>query len=151
MWDLPGPGIELVSPALQGRFLTRGMPGKPGISALWKTVSPQTPQGSHRIDWESLDKIFIGQNCGRDSVTQEHPQRPCPLSPCRTKAFVCVFEVKGSNEHTHPQGAGQNPGRLGNGRGNSEIPTPAEGAGLRSGLRDTDKATPLGLLDTRPD
>ena len=28
-WDLPGPGIEPVSPALAGRFLTTGPPGKP--------------------------------------------------------------------------------------------------------------------------
>ena len=31
MWDLPGPGIELVSPALQGGFLTTGPPGKPSF------------------------------------------------------------------------------------------------------------------------
>ena len=29
MWDLPRPGIETVSPALAGRFLTTGPPGKP--------------------------------------------------------------------------------------------------------------------------
>ena len=29
MWDLPGPGVEPVAPALQGRFLTTGPPGKP--------------------------------------------------------------------------------------------------------------------------
>ena len=30
MWDLPGPGIEAMSPgALQGGFLTTGLPGKP--------------------------------------------------------------------------------------------------------------------------
>ena len=28
MWDLPGPGIEQVSLALQGGFLTTGLPGK---------------------------------------------------------------------------------------------------------------------------
>ena len=115
IWDLPGPGIKLVSPSLEGRFLTSGMPGKPGISAVLKTVSPQTPKGIHRIDWESLEKIsFIGQNWGRDSVTQEHPQRPCSLSSLQNKSLcvcvcVCVCVVKGSNEHTHPQGAGQNP------------------------------------------
>ena len=31
MYDLPGPGIELLSLALQGRFLTTGPPGKPII------------------------------------------------------------------------------------------------------------------------
>ena len=28
MWDLPGPGIRLVSAALQNRFMTTGPPGK---------------------------------------------------------------------------------------------------------------------------
>ena len=28
MWDLPRPGIEPVSPALAGRFLATGLPGK---------------------------------------------------------------------------------------------------------------------------
>ena len=31
MWNLPGPGIEPVSPVLAGRFLTTGMPGKPKV------------------------------------------------------------------------------------------------------------------------
>ena len=29
MWDLPGPGLEPVSPALAGRFLITAPPGKP--------------------------------------------------------------------------------------------------------------------------
>ena len=29
LWDLPGPGIELRSPALAGKFLTTGPPGSP--------------------------------------------------------------------------------------------------------------------------
>ena len=28
MWDLPGPGLERVSPALADRFLTTALPGK---------------------------------------------------------------------------------------------------------------------------
>jgi len=28
MWNLPGPGIEPMSPALAGEFLTTGSPGK---------------------------------------------------------------------------------------------------------------------------
>ena len=31
MWDLPGPGLEPVSPALAGGFLTTAPPGKPSI------------------------------------------------------------------------------------------------------------------------
>ena len=29
MWDLPGPGLELMSPTLAGGFLTTAPPGKP--------------------------------------------------------------------------------------------------------------------------
>ena len=32
MWDLPGPGLEPVSPALAGGFLTTVPPGKSGKS-----------------------------------------------------------------------------------------------------------------------
>ena len=31
MWDLPGPGLEPVSPALAGRFSTTAPPGKPSL------------------------------------------------------------------------------------------------------------------------
>ena len=34
MWDLPGPGIEPMSPALAGRFLTTAPPGKPRTNIL---------------------------------------------------------------------------------------------------------------------
>ena len=34
MWDLPGPGIELLSPALAGRFLSTVPPGKSGYELM---------------------------------------------------------------------------------------------------------------------
>ena len=34
MWDLPGPGLEPVSPALAGGFLTTAPSGKPGGDTL---------------------------------------------------------------------------------------------------------------------
>ena len=38
MWDLPGPGVEPVSPALEGRFLTTVPPGKSlKIFLMWTT------------------------------------------------------------------------------------------------------------------
>ena len=37
MWDLPGPGIEPVSPALAGRFLTTAPPGKP-LMTIFKVM-----------------------------------------------------------------------------------------------------------------
>ena len=37
LWNLPGPGIKLVSPALQGGFLTTGPPGKKPSLLLFRT------------------------------------------------------------------------------------------------------------------
>ena len=39
MWDLPGPGLEPVSPALAGGFSTTAPPGKPNIVTLNKIFS----------------------------------------------------------------------------------------------------------------
>ena len=39
MWDLPGPGIEPVSPTLAGGFLTTG-PGKSQLVRFWWRTSP---------------------------------------------------------------------------------------------------------------
>ena len=33
MWDLPGPGVELVPPALAGRFLTTAPQGNPLLAS----------------------------------------------------------------------------------------------------------------------
>ena len=37
MWDLPGPGLDPVSPSLAGGFLTTALPGKPLVFFLAKT------------------------------------------------------------------------------------------------------------------
>ena len=43
MWDLPGPGLEPLSPALAGRFLTTEPPGKPQYKKLLnKMIKKQT-------------------------------------------------------------------------------------------------------------
>ena len=67
MWDLPRPGIEPVSPALAGGFLTTGQPGK--SSLLLKTpcsnrqVREQTPKGDIqdllRSDFCSLGLHYV--------------------------------------------------------------------------------------------
>ena len=38
MWDLPGPGLEPVSPALAGGFLTTAPPGKSRCWWMFKTT-----------------------------------------------------------------------------------------------------------------
>ena len=41
MWDLPGPGIEPVSPALAGGFLTTAPPGKPLVLASYANATAE--------------------------------------------------------------------------------------------------------------
>ena len=38
MWNLPGPGIEPMFPALAGRFLNPGPPGKSRTLSLWLEI-----------------------------------------------------------------------------------------------------------------
>ena len=52
MWDLPGPGIEPVSPALAGGFLTTAPPGKPqGLCLLIFLLFP--------FEWTMLSYFLI--------------------------------------------------------------------------------------------
>ena len=43
MWDLPGPGLKPVSPALAGGFLTTAPPGKPQIPAFCLAMISREP------------------------------------------------------------------------------------------------------------
>ena len=42
MWDLPGPGLEPVSPALAGRFLTTTPPGKSNAGRVLRWMLEET-------------------------------------------------------------------------------------------------------------
>ena len=44
MWDLPGPGLEPVSPALAGGFLTTVPPGKPDYELLKEEFDTKKPE-----------------------------------------------------------------------------------------------------------
>ena len=46
MWDLPGPGLEPMSPALAGGFLTTAPPGKPDdfFKTMYGNSILKTPQ-----------------------------------------------------------------------------------------------------------
>ena len=46
MWDLPGPGIEPVSPALAGGFLTTTPPGKSSAPILGSVSTPQRAENA---------------------------------------------------------------------------------------------------------
>ena len=58
MWDLPGPGLEHVSPALAGGFLTTAPPGKSKlVSSLLSTeiISSQ----DDKTDYSVLIRSFL--------------------------------------------------------------------------------------------
>ena len=47
MWDLPGPGLKPVSPALAGGFPTTAPPGKPMAGGFLTTVPPGKSRDSN--------------------------------------------------------------------------------------------------------
>ena len=57
MWDLPGPGIEPLSPALAGGFLTTVPPGKPRVNiqigALQILKEVSNPRSEYFVDRKS--------------------------------------------------------------------------------------------------
>ena len=59
MWNLPGPGIELMAPALEGRFLTTGPPGKSRTVFLMHEIKYKTLQRKLIIldNYQSFKKI----------------------------------------------------------------------------------------------
>ena len=66
MWDLPGPGLEPVSPALAGKFLTTVPPRNPWAlflesvlsSAPYVARSPDIPLGIYDIPQASPEWSF---------------------------------------------------------------------------------------------
>ena len=59
MWDLPGPGIEPVSPALAGGFLTTAPPGK--SSGILYIITPLILKKSNEVS-SGTGLIFTDDN-----------------------------------------------------------------------------------------
>ena len=49
LWDLPGPDIEPVSPALAGRFFSTGPPGKPSVGKFNEIFFNQPSQETRQL------------------------------------------------------------------------------------------------------
>ena len=62
MWDLPGPGLEPVSPALAGGFLTTEPPGKSQHADF--LIYPM----------ENLSQYFCGQTSAEATLGETHFQ-----------------------------------------------------------------------------
>ena len=52
MWDLPGPGLEPVSPALAGGFLTAAPPGKPPNVSFFCPFFIRVSFSSHEFSYQ---------------------------------------------------------------------------------------------------
>ena len=62
MWDLPGPGIKPVSPALTGEFFTTKPKEKPSVSVfcLWRNSSLYILFLSLKDTWELEGLTEVG-------------------------------------------------------------------------------------------
>ena len=85
MWNLPGPGIELISPVSQGKFLTTGPPGKPFPILLFVILNMRSV--SRLPSWSSgYDSVFPLQGAQIWSLFRE--LRSCML--CRTAKLIII-------------------------------------------------------------
>ena len=69
MWDLPGPGLERLSPALAGGFLTTEPPGKPRKLLFYPEILPtvfKLDRGKerHRDDDHTSETLAFGSCLG---------------------------------------------------------------------------------------
>ena len=61
MWDLPGPGLEPMSPALAGGFLTTAPPGKSHLSVLDLDVSRKIGRFDNpKCAWQQRARAKLG-------------------------------------------------------------------------------------------
>ena len=82
MWDLPGPGIEPVFPALAGGFVTTVPPGKSHHSSVLyrKNRKEGCPEWSLQLGEQ--ERAAGGGLLGEGGVSSAPPQDPPPLE-CR--------------------------------------------------------------------
>ena len=86
MWDLPWPGIEPVSFALQGGFLTTRPPGKPPCSLFWLYFSLFGSCSLEVLPEKDLWVVYFSSVQFSHSVVSDslqlhglqHARSPCP-------------------------------------------------------------------------
>ena len=63
MWDLPGPGLEPVSPALAGGFLSTVPPGKPKPAFSYKSLLSLAAAQELYFSYTTLSQLRINSTC----------------------------------------------------------------------------------------
>ena len=79
MWDLSGPGIEPVSPALVGGFLTTVPPGKSEIIILREVT--QTEKDKYHIVMEHKLTLLAARQANKLETR------------CRGKEYDCIWKA----------------------------------------------------------
>ena len=91
MWDLPRPGLEPVSPALAGRFLTTAPPGKPKINHFKANYSvafsPFTVLCNHHL---SCSEYFHSEYF-QGVIHFPPPPSPWQTPICFLSLWICWF------------------------------------------------------------
>ena len=81
MWDLPGPGIETVSPALAGRLSTTAPPGKSLMAHFNLKL--------HTVIYQKLDSLFVIRKCRQSLRAPVRRQMILGLNP-GSSLYCCV-------------------------------------------------------------
>ena len=105
MWDFPGPGLEPVSPALAGGFLTTAPPGKSLASLLafeQRAAGPrfQLHCKGLREEWVTKGRVLtVGVLMVMD-LHLSHPTCSCERLSCQ---FLCAGDIKNLTVNSCPQ------------------------------------------------
>ena len=80
MWDLPGPGLQPVSPALAGGFLTTAPPGKPQTHFSFVITQGSPGCALPRGTWQKGFLLAGAVTTGGTPLFLIHPKAPSELA-----------------------------------------------------------------------
>ena len=94
MWDLPRPGLEPVSPALAGGFLTTAPPGKPHSILVARKLSVTVRVTSEGL-WRQLKEVPTSHSWDNLNINKNNCIGEFPGGPViRTASFHCWAQVQ---------------------------------------------------------
>ena len=94
MWDLPGPGIEPVCPALAGGFLITGPPGKSLCFVNGRKDQRTCPKSSQLDDPETVGMPGSGESNAKRESQRQDSQTSRKFSVCQRLALPGTFHPR---------------------------------------------------------